>query len=209
MQPPVAKTWTEYKANWKIDRFFGQKVQETNGYWYHEGLDLNLKTGGDTDLGFPLYAVGDGRIVYYHRYTHASTSGTYGRHLILKLDDFPLWVHYAHLDDQDFMNKTVNVKEGDIVGRIGKSGTILAHLHFSIYKKDPVGNIDRWARSRTELSEWWVDPAELFETWSNPAPPASGPITDQTYIPQLGMTVAQAREIVNGFNAIKEITNRF
>lgn len=212
MQPPVAMTWAEYEANWKIDRIFGQKVQESTYYWYHEGFDLNLKTGGDTDLGFPVYAVGRGRVVYYHRYTHANTPGSYGRHLILKLDDLPLWVHYAHLADDGFINQTINVAEGTRLGKIDKSGLVVgakAHLHFSVFKKDPVGNIDRWARSRAELNEWWVDPAELFETWSNPAPPASGPITDQTYIPQLGMTVAQAREVVDGFNAIKEITNRF
>ena len=208
MQPPVAKTWAEYKAKWKVDRFFGQKIQEANSYWYHEGLDININTGGNTDLGLPLYAVADGKIVYFHRYTHALKANTYGRHLILKIDG-PLWVHYAHLADEDFLNRAIDVKEGDLIGRIGNSGTILSHLHFSIYKKDPVGNIDRWARSRTELNEWWVDPAELFERWSQPVPPSSGAITDETYIPQIGMTVREAREIVNGFNAIKEITNRF
>jgi murein DD-endopeptidase MepM/ murein hydrolase activator NlpD len=188
----------DFYTNWYVARGYGELV---DGSWYHEGVDINLKTGGDTDDGYPLYAMANGRIVYYHRYTH-STSG-YGRHLIYRTDDPVRWIHYAHCQDVDFLNSAVDIREGQMIARIGKSGTLLAHLHLAIYTKDPSPNIDRWARTVSELNEWWEDPIPFIEQWMSPLP--SPAITDTTRIPQIGNL--QVQEIRNKLLQIKDISN--
>ena len=199
MRYPVGTVGSQKEIDdyWYVARGFGEFV---DGSWYHEGVDLNLKTGADTDNGYPLYAIADGKIVYYHRYTHANSG--YGKHLIYKIEgDWGVrWVHYAHCQDVDFLNSAVEVKEGQMIARIGKSGTILAHLHLAIYTKDPISNIDRWARTRTELYEWWENPMDFIKQWMNP--PSNPVITDTTRIPQINnMEVREIRNLIDNQNS--------
>lgn len=206
MRFPIGATGSleEYLRYWYLARTFGQRIADPAGDWWHEGVDLNLKTGGNTDLGEPVYAIADGRVVYYHRYTHAYTPNTYGKHLIMEFiapDGNKYWAHYAHLQDQDFLNAAIPVTKGQKLGLVGTSGTTLAHLHFSIFKKDPVGNIDRWARSLADVNEWWVDPIELITRWMTPAT-GDCVITDNTVIPQIGnKTVGQIRSELAGYES--------
>ena len=189
MRYPVGVTGLqeEFDTKWYSARKFGYRVDD----WYHEGEDWNLLTGGNTDDREPLYAIADGKIAYYHYHSHIGSG--YGRHLILRIEGpwGVRWAHYAHCHQDDFLNRAVEVREGQMIARISNSGTQLAHLHFAIYKKDPVGNIDRWARTRAELNEWWEDPAAFIKQWMQPA---SQPIiTDETYIPQMSMKVREIR----------------
>lgn len=54
MRYPVGQSGTreEYDKLWYSAQGFGAKTS----YGFHEGEDFNLKTGGDTDLGQPLFS---------------------------------------------------------------------------------------------------------------------------------------------------------
>ena len=110
---------------------------EANG---HLGDDWNGNGGGDSDLGDPVHAIGDGLVVMSkdHRagwgnvviVRHAYADGDKVRYV----DSL-----YAHLDER-------RVKEGDlvkrreVVGTIGNNrGMYVAHLHFEIRKNLRVG----------------------------------------------------------------------
>lgn len=136
-------------------------------YGYHEGDDLNLSTGGDTDLGQPLYAVAMGKIVYFHNNSHPTTG--FGRHMVLQVETSigRRWYHYAHCDS--ITAETKEVPEGTKIGVLGKSGTTSAHLHFAVFKVDPstlYNGIDSIAKTTTNLNAWW----EKFKLLDSPVP---------------------------------------
>ena len=196
MRYPVGNTGSreEFERDWYLAQAFGQHVD----YGYHEGGDINLRTGGDSDLGQPLRAIANGRVIYYHRDSHPGTR--FGRHLVMRIEGLwgVRWVHYAHCDVADFTNRVVDVQEGQMIARLGKSGdSPLAHLHFAILKVDPnnIGGIDRYAKTLTELNAYWEDPIAFIQQWSRDCPPPV--ITDETMIPQIGgMRVREIRGLL-------------
>ena len=151
----VNGTLEEYERDWYSAQKFGNKTN----YGYHDGEDFNLKSGGDTDIGQPLYAVANGKIAYYHNASHPTTG--FGRHLVIECDTTygKRWYHYAHCQEITAQAKTVT--EGEVIGKLGKSGTTYAHLHFAVFKVDPStlrSGIDTIAKTETELNNWWENP---------------------------------------------------
>jgi murein DD-endopeptidase MepM/ murein hydrolase activator NlpD len=181
---PVGNTGSkeEFEKDWYIAQGFGA----VTSYGFHEGLDINLRTGGDTDLGKEVKAISNGQILYYHFSSHPTTG--FGRHMVYRIDGAwgTRWVHQTHLSDVDFKTSG-DVTQGQIIGRIGKSGTPYAHLHFAIFKVDPViFGIDKFARNTTELNQYWEDPIPFIDRWMTVTPPVVEPvITMQTKIPQI------------------------
>lgn len=157
MRYPVGRSGDTLDPLWYDSQGFGVQTS----YGYHEASDLNLKTGGDSDIGQPLYAVARGKIVYYHNASHP-TSG-FGRHMVLECDTIrgKRWYMYSHC--QEITAELKEVNEGDVIGKLGKSGNSpLAHLHFSVFKVDPSTlsqGIDTIAKTQTQLNSWW----EKFE----------------------------------------------
>jgi murein DD-endopeptidase MepM/ murein hydrolase activator NlpD len=190
MRYPVGNgTREEFERDWYVAYSFGNPS-------LHEGVDINLKSGGNTDYGFPLYAIANGRIIYYHYGTHPGSN--FGRHIVYKIEGAwgSRWVHYAHCHSDNFLNSVQDVTEGQMIARIGNSGTPLAHLHMSIYKVDPItiGGIDRVARTVTELNTYWEDPLAFIRLWSIGQPV----ITEDTRIPQIeNFTVREICDILN------------
>ena len=181
MRFPVSNTGSkiDFERDWYIAQGFGNPT----AYGFHEGADINLKTGGDTDLGQEIKSIANGKIVYYHFASHPTTG--FGRHLVYRIDGpwGVRWIHNCHLTDQGFLNTTADVPEGTIIGRLGKSGTPYAHLHFSIFKVDPItiGGIDKFAKTLTELNTYWEDPIAFINTWMATTPvPQPAPVTDQS-----------------------------
>jgi archaellum component FlaC len=139
---------------WYIAQGFGEKTS----YGYHDGCDLNLKTGGDTDLGQPLLAIADGEVTSVHNHT---TKPTFGLHLHLKVNT-PFgerWAHYAHCNKVS-VNEGDRVLEGQQIAEVGKTGTDLAHCHFAI-KNQPTG-VDGIAKTLDDLKKW-EDPITFIE----------------------------------------------
>ena len=157
MRYPVGKNKEDFERNWYVATGFG--VYRKRGRYYHNGVDLNLKTGGNTDLGEPLYAVADGRIVYYHK-SHPSES--YGLHMVLEVDtpEGKRWFHYAHC--RKIIAQVKEVKQGEKIGELGNTGlSTAAHLHFACFKVDPATlpkGIETIAKTKHQLNQWWEDP---------------------------------------------------
>lgn len=190
MRYPVGQLGTkdEFDKFWYVADGFGIN-RET---YYHEGLDINLKSGGDSDLGQLLYAVGDGKIVYYHDNSHPTTG--FGKHMVLYCQT-PLgdrWYHYAHC--QEITATVKEVKRGDVIGKLGKTGTQYAHLHFAVFKVDPKtlrSGIDTIAKTITELNSWWEDP---FVTLNMEEKPKELPDWFKTLLQERGLSLDREGE---------------
>jgi len=144
----------DFKEKWYSAQDFGAKTN----YGYHDGKDLNLKTGGDSDLGQEIQAIADGEITSVHSHTGVPT---FGKHLHLKINT-PFgerWAHYAHCQDI-LVPEGAKVVEGQLIAKVGKSGTTISHLHFAI-KKQPTG-IDGIAKTQEDLLKW-ENPIEFIE----------------------------------------------
>jgi murein DD-endopeptidase MepM/ murein hydrolase activator NlpD len=121
-------------GGWYIAVGFDQDYILNGRQQVHPGIDLNRVTGGDTDLGEPVFAVADGLVTaaaFYRVWGNVALV----RHVLP--DGSRLWSQYAHLD-------RMHVRSGQEVGRgwqlgtIGKgdAGRYSAHLHFEIRVQD-------------------------------------------------------------------------
>jgi len=148
----------DYKEKWYIAQGFGEKTD----YGYHDGVDLNLKTGGDSDLGQSLMAIANGVVTSVHEHTSIPT---FGKHIHIKFSS-PFgdrWVHYAHCQ-KILVPEGASVSEGQQVAELGKSGTRVAHCHFAI-KNQPTG-VDGIAKTQEDLAKW-EDPIAFIEKCMN------------------------------------------
>jgi hypothetical protein len=162
-----------FRKNWNLTAGYG--FGAPTDYGFHEAWDINDNGGGDSDLGKPVYAVSDGVISSVH-----SHSAGFGNHIHLKVEteEGTRWFHYAHLE-KIFCAQDQIVKEGQLLGTVGKSGTVYAHLHFAC-KKQPTG-IDGIAKTKEDLLKW-EDPIAFIERHLTKPPVIIQPpvITDQT-----------------------------
>ena len=156
---------TEFKKYW----YLAQRFNSPPG---HDGVDINLQTGGNTDLGEPLYAIADGSIRYIHNH---HPDKLFGLHFALEIQGpwGTRWAHYAHCDPRDFPQEPQVVREGQMIARLGKTGTQLAHLHFSILKVEPdtIGGIDTVSYAYKTLMPYWEDPVKFIQQWMQPVSP--------------------------------------
>lgn len=167
MRLPIDQPFKWYNA-----QGFGVKTS----YGYHEGDDYNLKTGGNSDLGQPLFAIADGVVTSVHSHT---TKPTFGNHIHIKHDGAwgTVWCHFAHCQ-KIFVKEGDSVREGQIIAYLGNSGTDSAHLHWSM-KLQPTG-IDGIAKTKEDLAKW-TNPTEFVEKWKTlptPKPPMSKTYTE-------------------------------
>lgn len=227
MRFPVGNgTKEDFEKNWYI----AQGFKAPTNYGFHEGVDLNLRSGGDTDLNQEIRAIAKGKIVYYHFNSHPNSN--FGRHLVYRIDGpwGSRWVHQAHCSDKDFKGGVVDVAEGDLVARVGKSGTPYAHCHFAIFKVDPVAfGIDNVANTLSELTQYWEDPIAFLNTWmATPVTPTPPPVGDQSKYDfgegfgvmelQAARSVMQAQKsqissqkqkLSEGATSLRELANKF
>ena len=93
----------------------------------HLGNDWNGVGGGDSDLGFPVFAVADGVVI--DAIDHGGGWGNVVRitHPCARVESL-----YAHLDRMYVVAGTP-VQRGQLIGTIGTAGgQYLAHLHFEL-----------------------------------------------------------------------------
>ena len=106
----------------------------------HLGDDWNAVTGGNSDLGDPIYSIGNGTVTFAK-----DIGGGWGN--VIKVrhqlpDDTYVESLYAHCDSL-LVSKSDVIKKGDQIATIGTAnGAYLAHLHLEI-RDDmelPIGN---------------------------------------------------------------------
>lgn len=122
----------------------------------HTGLDINLLTGGDSDLGQPVYSTCNGLVVYAQK-----APGAYWGNLVVVqgvgANGLEFW-RYAHLNSIDVQVGDY-VLADDSVGTIGKGGQrrYWAHLHLDCWR----GGIQSAAAYRNR-GGGWIDPLDVW-----------------------------------------------
>lgn len=131
----------------------------------HFGEDWNGRSGGDTDLGDPVYAVADGIVTYAHNVHVGWGNVILTRHAYR--DPATGQVKYC-----DTLNGHLNeilvkdgqpVKRGQQIGTIGNNfGMYPAHLHFEIRHNINIGMQRSSVPSETVN---WADPTEFINKY--------------------------------------------
>ncbi|MFK7756106.1 MAG: M23 family metallopeptidase [Flavobacteriales bacterium] len=147
IKPPVepADTLTAYEAffqdypDFKSDGFdFPVGAPNCQGYYnaqpfgenYHLGDDWNGVGGGNTDLGDPVYAAGNGYVSEV--YDAGGGWGNVVRIIHQVSDSSYMETLYAHLQTME-VTEGDGIKKGTQLGTIGNAdGAYLAHLHFEL-----------------------------------------------------------------------------
>lgn len=153
--------WTKYNNN--VGKFLDPAYYTAIGS-EHPGADINANTGGNSDLGHPVYCIADG-IVEVNKFFPA-----WGNVVLVYHPGPKIWSQYAHLQDV-YVRQGQELKVKDKVGTIGRGAQnrYIAHLHFEIrYKKVPA---DYWTsaylpdrvKARADIKSKYVDPIKFLE----------------------------------------------
>lgn len=142
----------------------------------HLGEDFNGIGGEDSDLGDPVFAVADGKVIY------AGTPSSGWGNLVMLLhereDGTILESVYGHLDS---IRVPVGgqIRRGEVLGTIGSAeGRYLAHLHFEMRRApalDPGAGYGDTAQGRID-GEKTLTEGRLRRDDQLAAPPAGEPL---------------------------------
>ena len=128
------KPFEKYRKDQNV---FNVYVDESGiNYGYHFGEDWNKKTGGNSDLGDPIYCIGNGVV----ETIDLGTDPTWGQVLVVRhrlIDGRKVWSVYAHVQDV-LVQKGEVVDKDQVIATIGNAnGQYLSHLHFEIKEAGP------------------------------------------------------------------------
>ncbi|MEI6279301.1 MAG: M23 family metallopeptidase [Verrucomicrobiae bacterium] len=137
------------QARTRVADGFDQPVgkPEGNGYYrsrgfmsYHPGEDWNGLAGGNSDLGAPVYAIGNGYVTFARDARMGWGNVVLVRHIFLENGSLAtVDSMYAHLN-KILVREGQQVTRGQQVGTIGTNrGMYVAHLHFEIRKNLRIG----------------------------------------------------------------------
>lgn len=118
---------------------------------YHPGEDWNDVRGGNSDLGAPVYSIGNGVVTFAQDARLGWGNVVIIRHAFLENGKLQMVDSmYAHLNEI-MVRKGQQVQRGQQVGTIGTNrGMYTAHLHYEIRKNLFIGiNRSRFARDLT------------------------------------------------------------
>lgn len=138
--------------------------------WPHTGEDWNLRTGGDSDLGYPVQAVFPGRVVAAAHYK------VWGNLVVVEAEGWVrealeaalgrplpgLWVRYGHLHHVTVLPGE-DVNAGEAVGSIGKGdrNRFVAHLHIDFPVRLP--RPEAYPGEDEEVRRDYLDPALVWK----------------------------------------------
>ncbi|HVJ47200.1 MAG TPA: M23 family metallopeptidase [Luteolibacter sp.] len=131
----------------------------------HFGEDWNGRSGGDSDLGAPVYNIGDGIVTFAHNVGQGWGNVVLVRYAYrdpgtgqVKYCD----ALYGHLL-KIMTSVGKQVKRGEQIGQIGSnSGMYPAHLHFEIRHNIYIG---MGRRSVPATLEHWADPTQFINKY--------------------------------------------
>lgn len=111
---------------------------------YHPGEDWNDVAGGNSDLGAPVYSIGNGYVTFAMDARMGWGNVVIVRHAFVEAGKLKtVDSMYAHLN-KIMVRKGQQVTRGQQVGTIGTNrGMYTAHLHYEIRKTSPLVSIAR------------------------------------------------------------------
>jgi murein DD-endopeptidase MepM/ murein hydrolase activator NlpD len=184
------------QARTRVADAFDQPVgkPDGDGYYrsrgfmsYHPGEDWNGLGGGNSDLGGPVYVIGNGYVTFARDAKMGWGNVVLVRHIFL--EDGKLATvdsMYAHLD-KILVREGQQVTRGQQVGTIGTNrGMYVAHLHFEIRKNLNIG-INRSAFAR-DLANYYRPNSFISDHRRLPGNGRSAVIAINTY--DTGKTMA-------------------
>jgi murein DD-endopeptidase MepM/ murein hydrolase activator NlpD len=137
---------------------YGNWHQNLKCWQVHTGIDLNARTGGNSDTGHPVFCVADGEVLF------AGNLNGWGGVVVIKHPQFGVRTRYAHVDN-------FRVKAGDFVlagqqiakiapEKLDEKGNRIwfSHLHFDVYAK--ALSHGHWCNcSKSCVQQNYLDPA--------------------------------------------------
>jgi murein DD-endopeptidase MepM/ murein hydrolase activator NlpD len=121
---PVGDTHSVFQGNCDT-------LSHLAGTQYKYAYDFSMRVGST------VVAVADGRVLRVVERFPNSTQTPDEENYIIVEHGGGRWSHYSHLDqDGAFVDAGQQVRQGQPIGRSGKSGTTVAHLHFQVYLAD-------------------------------------------------------------------------
>lgn len=141
------------RDDWYNARDFGED--------HHLGEDWNKNSGGNTDCGEPVFAIGNGTIVYAGHFNEG-----WGNVIIIEHtlpDGKKIESLYGHL--QEILKKSGEVKRREQIAKVGNAdGKYLCHLHLEIREE----NCPMWRQVGGGYSSernGWLDPSEFIDKY--------------------------------------------
>jgi murein DD-endopeptidase MepM/ murein hydrolase activator NlpD len=141
-------------SDFKLSQFvcgFGEQLNPFNKLLYHhEGVDL------EAELGAPVLAAGDGRVVMAVRQTTPYGEGNY-----IEIEHINGYrTRYEHLAEVS-VHRGQQVKQGQVIAEVGMTGEATApHLHYMVMKNgNPINPILFFTEQIDERS--WIQLAEI------------------------------------------------
>jgi len=125
----------------------------------HLGEDWNKNSGGNTDCGEPVYAIGNGEITY------AADAGPGWGNVVIITHTLPDGTQvqslYGHLKDIEKTSGPIKMREK--VGTIGDGhGRYLCHLHLEI-REQHCPSWDMVFVGYSPIRYGWVDPSDFID----------------------------------------------
>lgn len=151
------------------DREFLTEAKDTKDDWYnatnfgetnHLGEDWNKNSGGNTDCGEPVFAIGNGTIIY------ADYAGIgWGNVVIIEHtlpDGKKIESLYGHL--LEILKTSGEVKKREQIGKVGNAdGKYLCHLHLEIRVETcPMWN--QVGGGYSSERDGWLNPSEFIDS---------------------------------------------
>lgn len=138
---------------------------------FHPAVDLN-KGIGDADLGNPVVCPVEGEVFYVSPKPTLLNrqNGGFGLFVVVYHPVQNLWTRYAHLNSVSVVLGQ-ELKVGEQLGKVGKSGTTSSHLHFevwrpSMYEIQAAKNFRYYptGQSKQYVTEHYIDPLAWIES---------------------------------------------
>lgn len=184
---PINPIAGNYPTNWPGYYFLQPRISEGKPNLLHIGVDYNGPGGGNTDLGQEVYAISDGlieKIIPWNRKygfgNHLFIRHQLSDHLKKKYNCEIIYSHYAHLQEFKCHEGQI-VTKGQLIAKLGNSGTKYAHLHLEIrkptglgYESYPTGKGSVWLRryyfdSYLFIEDNTTEPVEKETTSESPS----------------------------------------
>jgi len=137
---PIDDVGGKYPTQWAGYVHLQPRTPEGKSHLRHLGDDYNGAGGGNSDLGYDVKAIANGvveKVIYWNgRYgfgNHVFVKHYLSDYLKEKCGNGIIYSHYAHLDAFR-CHEGQEVTKGQVIAKLGNSGTRWAHLHLSIRK---------------------------------------------------------------------------